>query len=315
MSFSSNAKEELIRIKIKGNHAKLAALCAINHAAGSLTIGASRSFEIKYTNELYSVTEYIMKLIMELYNVNVSISMMKTDRLNATNTIVSVLGYDSKRLLIDTGVLKEDDDGISFSNEIPENIIDDIESKRAFLRGAFIGAGSVNDPNSGYHLEIVCKNDEFAKSICEQMNELDLNAKITERKSNSVVYIKEGDKICDFLTFIGAMESILHFENVRVEKSIKNYINRTLNCDNANMDKTAKASAMQLEAIRIVIDNIGYDKLSEPLKQVVDARLDNPEASLKEISEIIGIGKSGVNHRFEKLLDLARGIKAGKDYL
>lgn len=181
--------------------------------------------------------------------------------------------------------------------------------RRAFLRGAFLAGGSVNDPGSNsYHLEVTAANLEQATLVLRMMNQhFDLHAKLIQRKNGYVVYLKEGEKIVEFLSIIGAHQALLKFEDVRILKGMRNQVNRLVNCETANLNKTIGAAVRQLEVIRYIDERIGLQSLPDHLREVAELRLRHPDINLQELSRRLTtrVSKSGLNHRFRKLEDIA----------
>ncbi len=182
---------------------------------------------------------------------------------------------------------------------------------RAFLRGAFLASGSVSDPASHYHLEVVCADDAEAAVTADRMREAGFSPRIVSRKKNRVVYLKEGDQIADFLTLIGAHRALLQLESVRVLKEVRNTVNRAVNCDAANIAKSVEAARKQREDILFIDEVWGLDRLPAPLRDAALARLSAPEATLTEIGESLDppVGKSGVSHRMGKIAALAQSLR------
>ena len=187
--------------------------------------------------------------------------------------------------------------------------------RRAFLRGAFIGSGSISAPEKYYHLEVVCTDGDFADQVCGVMREMGLDGKIVLRKKTCVVYIKEADQIVTMLGEMGAGYSLMNLENVRILREMKGSINRRVNCETANMNRTAVMSARQIRDIMYIRDHGGLGQLKPRLREVAEARLMNPEASLGELGMLLAspIGKSGVNHRLQKLSAIAEELKQKED--
>lgn len=184
--------------------------------------------------------------------------------------------------------------------------------KRAFIRGAFLEAGSITDPNKSYHFEIVCKTMEQARFLQATINEeFDLNSKIVERKEHFVVYIKEGEEIVEMLNIMEAFVALMNLENVRILKEMRNSINRKVNCETANLIKAVKSASKQIQDIEYIRDSIGIDSLPKNLQEMAWVRLENPNATLKELGELMDppVGKSGVNHRLRKLAEIAENLK------
>ena len=184
--------------------------------------------------------------------------------------------------------------------------------KRAYIRGAFLAAGSVSDPSKSYHFEIVCDKEEQAEHLKDMINSFGMDAKIVKRKKMYVVYLKEGSQIVDILNVMEAHVSLMELENVRIMKEMRNSVNRKVNCETANINKTVSAAVRQLEDIAYIRDTLGFDKLPEGLKDVALTRLENPEVALKELGGLLEhpVGKSGVNHRLRRLSEIADKLRA-----
>ena len=182
--------------------------------------------------------------------------------------------------------------------------------KRAFLRGAFMCVGSVNDPSKSYNLEFVCNEVKQAEIIRDLLISFDVSAKISNRKNTYVVYIKEAEAIVDVLNILGAHKSLMYMETLRVEKDVRNSINRKVNCETANIAKTVSACSKQIADIRKIDEKLGLENLEEPLRQIAYARLEHESCSLAELGSYLNpaVGKSGVNHRLRKLTKIAETL-------
>ncbi|MBQ3108055.1 MAG: DNA-binding protein WhiA [Clostridia bacterium] len=315
MSFASSAKDELTKLRARGEKERLLILAGMTSTAGSLTLGMGGRIGIQYVTENHSVGKYIAQLATGLYDLEATVEVREHDRLNARNTVVQLSGNGTKQLLLDAGALEETEDGIGIGEGVPDAALNTEEDKRMFLRGAFLGAGSVSDPNRGYHLEIVCRSEIFARKLLELIQSFGLNAKSVLRKGSSVVYLKEGEGISEFLTLVGASGSTLEFENTRVVKNVRNYINRTSNCETANMQKTAEAAVHQAQSILYIKENKGLEHLPLPLQEAAELRLNHPEATLSELAAISGMGRSAVNYRLTKLMQIAHDLQVEKGEL
>lgn len=192
-----------------------------------------------------------------------------------------------------------------------ESVLEKNCCRRAYLRGWFLVAGTVTDPEGHYHLEINAKSDEDAVSLREVMSGFDLEPKLSHRKNHPIVYLKEGQKVVDFLNIVGAHVALMEFENARIVKEVRGRVNRRVNCETANIKKTISASAKQVEDIRFLIENVGEDGLSERLLGIAKARLENPEATLIELGGMMEppLGKSAVNHRLRRLSEMAENLR------
>lgn len=183
--------------------------------------------------------------------------------------------------------------------------------KRAFIRGAFLAAGSVSDPNKGYHFEIVCHYEEQAAQLTRTMNTFEVEAKYVSRNGKFVVYLKEGAQIVEILRVMEAAHSVMELENIRVVKEVRGTINRKVNCETANIGKTVNAAVRQIEDINFIDEKLGLENLPEPLQEIAQVRLEYPDTPLGSLGQYLDppIGKSGVNHRFKKLAQIAESLR------
>ena len=204
-------------------------------------------------------------------------------------------------------------DSFQIKETVPLAFLDDDAKVRSYLRGAFLATGSVNNPEtSRYHLEIYSLYEDHNNTICEMMNRYGLNARKTERRSGYITYLKEAEKIADFLSLIGATNSMLRFEDIRIVRDMRNSVNRIVNCETANMNKVADAANKQIENIQFIEQTVGLSSLPQKLQDVARARLAHPEISLKELGEVVAdgpISKSGINHRLRKLNEFAEQLR------
>ena len=204
---------------------------------------------------------------------------------------------------------------MAFENEIKEKMDKSggIESKdeariKALARGAFLGSGSVNNPENKYHLEVVLSNNKNASSIKKMLEKMQIDLKALERKNGYSLYMKDGEEISKFLAFIGANNSVLKFEEIRVLREMKNNVNRKVNCETANLNKTINAAVKQIEAIKKLKESGKLESLNSNLKEIASLRVENPDATLTELGQMLQnpIGKSGVNHRLNQLMELSK---------
>lgn len=310
MSFSSEVKDEVLRIRFKSSLEKTAQLCALTNSAGSITFGLGGKVGINYTTEHHGVGKLIAQLATGLYDVQSVIAVRQhASRPKVRLTLVRLTGEGCRKLLLDLGILKETDSQYELSRAVPKAFTADKKARKALLTGAFLGCGSIVSPAKGYHLEFACNSEDFALTIQAVLHSFDLEAKIAARKGNFMVYLKESEKISDFLALIGANASTLKFENARVVRNMRNYINRTSNCETANLQKTVQASVSQIECINTLKRKIGLEKLTQPLREMAELRLNNPDATLLELAELSGVSRSGVNYRLTKLIQMAHDVE------
>lgn len=306
MSFSSIAKAEICRTAAVGECCELSELCALIHTAGSVRISGG-VFSLRIDTESPAVARRAFLLIKNLYGVH-SVTQMHTNQLKRNHIYSLTVDRAAARMVaMDVGIMG--DEGIGFGGDTP------FSGKRcckiAFARGAFLGGGSVTNPEKRYHLEFVCGQKEFASVLLNILGELGILAKMIQRSKSHVVYLKEGDAIVTLLTMIGAHTSILGIENIRVLKSVRNNVNRKVNCETGNLTKTVNASIKQQECIAYISAHMGLECLSAPLREAAEARISNPEATLEELTVMLGAAsKSGVNHRLRKLCSIAEQLKS-----
>jgi len=235
----------------------------------------------------------------------------KKMRLKKNNVYIVRVPNRVQEILFDLHIVSE---GFHFTPGIDPGVIPQPCCKRSYLRGAFLAGGSVNNPEgSSYHLEIASMYEDHCHALCDLANTFDLNARCIERKKGFIFYIKEGEKIIEFLNVIGAHQALLHFEDVRIMKDMRNSVNRIVNCETANLNKTIGAAVRQIENIRLLEREIGLENLPEKLREVAEIRLKHPDMNLKEVGDLLkgSVSKSGVNHRLRKIDQLADKIRNG----
>ena len=307
MSFAYEVKDDLCRVATTKACCKKAEVAAFLLLNASLRLGAKFSFSLSMQTEHGGTARRIFTLAKEVYSMNTQIIVHRKDKLkkNQVYSLYMPAQEGVKSALTDLGFSFDNILNLDFNTLPKESIYANNCCKRAFLRGAFLASGSVSDPQSGYHMEIVCNNEQQAVFLQGLLSNFDLRGGIVARKQSFVLYLKESEQIITFLTLIGAHRAMMAFENVRIGKEIRNNVQRMLNAENANLDKTVEAAQRQIEAIRILEQNTGLDKLPPSLKETAEMRLEYPEASLVELAALLGIGKSGVNHRLRKLIQMA----------
>ena len=308
MTFSADAKGELSRIELLGECCELAELSAIIHTAGTISISGG-AFSLRIDTENPAVARRIFLLVKSLYGTHTKTE-MHTNQLKHNHIYSLFIDKSIARMVAqDTRLIGNE--GISFGADF--SFLNSKCCKIAFLRGAFLGGGSITNPEKRYHMEFVCSQKEFADSLLNIINELDISAKTIIRHKSYVVYLKESEAIVTLLTMMGAHSTILKIENIRVVKSVRNNVNRKVNCETGNLTKTVNASVGQLKSIEYIEEHLGLDKLPEPLRQTALVRQQNPQATLSELADILGAAsKSGVNHKLRKLNSIAEGLKKGQ---
>lgn len=300
MSFSSEVKEELVQQVSNARHCQIAELTAL-----LLTGGTRFSPNIHLKTENFRVAKKFSVLVHRIFGISCQVR-IRTYMGHKMATLYEVVVTDMKQSGQILQACKLMD-----SNELNHLVVQKDCCKRAFLRGAFLTSGSVNNPEKSYHFEIACENLKLAEDIQELMNFFELDGKIVIRKKYHVVYIKEGAMIVDALNVMEAHRALMNMENVRILKDVRNQTNRKVNCDLANINKTLTAAQRQLEDIRLIEQKKGFGSLNDGLRQVAELRLQEPDISLKELGELLQppVSKSGVNHRLRKLSEIAESLK------
>ena len=310
MSYASEVKKELTGLQVHLDNAK-AELMALIRMNGSLGI-ANRNMILNVQTESPAIARRIYSLLKQFYQVESEIVVRRKMKLKKNNQYVVRLRYHAQEILSDLGILE----GFQIKEKVPMALLKDDLMIRSYLRGAFLAGGSVNNPEtSRYHLEIYSLYEEHNEMIAQMINRYHLNARTTARRSGYIVYLKEAEKIAEFLQLIGATNGMLKFENIRIVRDMRNSVNRLVNCENANMDKVANASNRQIENIRLIDSMVGLDSLPEKLRAIAETRLAHQDVSLKELGVLVPggpISKSGVNHRLRKLNAYAEELRQAK---
>jgi hypothetical protein len=309
MSFASDVKKELTMLEVHPEHAKaeLAALVRLN---GTLNV-KNDVYLLNIQTENAAIARRIYSLIKDLYGIKSDVSVRRRLKLKKNNVYFIYLNKEAKKVLIDLEV----HDAMLEDRQLPESISRNEQKARSYLRGAFLARGSVNSPETNsYHLEIHSTDEAMNADNLEMLEMFDLNPKSHKRKSGGyMTYLKEAEKIADFLGTIGANNSLFHFEDIRIVRDMRNSVNRLVNCEQANLNKTVDAATKQIEAILLIDEQVGLETLPEKTQEIAQLRLDNPEASLKELGELVPSGKiskSAVNHRMRKVTQLADELLA-----
>ena len=303
MSYASEVKKELTTLEVHFGNAK-AELMALIRMNGSLGLSNHR-FILNVQTENPATARRIYSLLKQFYDVESELLVRRKMKLNKNNLYIVRLNKGSDYVLKDLDIL----DGFQLKETVPLDFLDDDAKVRSYLRGAFLATGSVNNPEtSSYHLEIYSLYEDHNQTICEMMNRYGLNARTAKRRSGYITYLKEAEKIADFLSLIGATSSMLKFEDIRIMRDMRNSVNRIVNCENANFNKVADAANRQIESIKYLDKKIGLNNLPVKLQEIAIARMAHPEVSLKELGELVPggpISKSGVNHRLRKIMEQA----------
>ncbi|MBU8588007.1 DNA-binding protein WhiA [Priestia megaterium] len=311
MSFASETKKELTNLEVKDCCAK-AELSALIRMNGSLSF-SNKKFTVDVQTENAAIARRIYVLLKKNYDVSVELLVRKKMRLKKNNVYIVRLVEKTRMLLEDLKIVEE---GFTFTHRISAELVQKKCCKRSYLRGAFLAGGSINNPEtSSYHLEIFSLYEEHNEALCNLMNEFQLNSKTLERKKGYINYLKEAEKITEFLNIIGAHNALLRFEDVRIVRDMRNSVNRLVNCETANLNKTIGAAIRQVENIRYIDETAGLDILPEKLREIARLRVEYQDVTLKELGEMVSggqISKSGINHRLRKIDQIADKLRASQ---
>ena len=313
MSFSGNVKEELSHHLGSARHCRIAETAAIISICGGVMIDSRGRYSLKIHTENLSVARKCFTLLTKTFNIRTDIAIRTNRMKGSVSYYIVVKEHDAAlRILQATKLINQYGEVEEELSVVRNIVIQETCCKRAFIRGAFLASGSMSDPEKSYHFEIVCATREKAEQIQKIMKCFELDGKIVLRKKSFVVYLKEGSQIADVLNVMEAHVALMEFENVRILKDMRNTVNRKVNCETANINKTVSAAVKQIYDIRYIQETKGLDKLPEGLKDMALTRLTYPEASLKELGSLLTppVGKSGVNHRLRKLSEMAEELRA-----
>ncbi|WP_119318480.1 DNA-binding protein WhiA [Companilactobacillus formosensis] len=309
VSYASEVKQELTKLVVHPEHARVE-LSALLRMNGSLSL-QNHHFVLTAQTENAAIARRIFSLVKQKYGIESELLVRKKMKLKKNNQYLVRINQDTNKILTDLDIL--DESGLSINTNVPLEVINEDQRMRSYLRGAFLATGSVNNPEtSRYHLEIYSLYEMHNEGIAQMMNYFHLNARTTKRRNGYIVYLKEAEKIADFLQLIGATNAMLKFEDIRIVRDMRNSVNRLVNCENANINKTVAAAERQVENIKHLQATVGLDNLPDKLREIAVLRLENPEVSLKELGDMVPSGpisKSGINHRLRKLNQLAETDK------
>lgn len=313
MSFSSEIKNELAHSAVDKKCCTLAEIAGFIRACGVIRFSGGGKLELKISTENPAVARHIKTLIRSYFDVGTDLIIGQTSLLRKGHIYELVVGAEdnAEQILRETGILRVREGCNYFPDDISTELIKSRCCRRAYLRGAFLGAGTISDPEKAYHLELICNSESLANDFKRLINSFGFKTKVTARRNSFVVYLKEGEQISDFLALLGAHNHVMAFENVRIVKDLRNKTNRIVNCESANMDKTIDSAARQMKEIALIKETKGLDSLPPKLREAARLRLENPEATLVELAEMADppLKKSGINHRFMKISEIAGKIK------
>ena len=316
MSFSGDVKEELLKKTDNARHCRIAELAAIVAFNGEIRKNSQGETDLRVSAENQGIIRKYFTLLEKTFKINDEVSIDERIVKKNNRFTIDVGNQElTVKILQAVKILSPDRSTAAVEGLVSQMVIQKNCCKRAFLRGAFLCAGSISDPTKFYHFEIVCTSQEKARQLQELIQSFEIDAKIVKRKKYDVVYVKEGAQIVELLGLMGAGVSLMNLENVRILKGMRNTVNRKVNCETANINKTVNAAVKQMEDIAYIRDTIGLHRLPENLEETAMVRLEYPQASLKELGALltVPIGKSGINHRLRKISTIAEQLRESHD--
>ena len=310
MSFSGMVKEELSRQIGTARHCRIAELAALIGFCGRLE-HFPQGEKLKLQTENETVARKCFTLLQKTFNIEKEISVRENSHLKRVKVYVLEISdpEEIREILQATKLIA--DSKFCDTLILQDMLVQQSCCKRAYIRGAFLASGSISDPEKGYHFEIVYPDERKAQQLQTIIRSFSVDAKIVQRKKSYVVYVKEGAQIVDMLAVMEANVALMDLENIRILKGMRNSVNRKVNCETANINKTVNAAVKQMEDIKLIQQVMGFEQLSDGLAQIAELRMQYPEATLKELGMMLSpqVGKSGVNHRLRKLSALADELR------
>lgn len=308
-SFSAGVKNELAKKLAPDKEGMRSELCALLNTGAKIR---KDPWSISFQSEQEAIIKKVFTLVEKLYRIRMTVSVRSERRRKWTQYTASLTEPTLVcQILEGLGML----DGSQYEKRIPFEWITKGSSMQAYIRGAFLGGGSVTNPQKNYHVELINSSQLHQEQLQEMLQyfELDMHMIVRSRQHQSVyvLYLKEGEQIVDLLNVMQAYTALMDLENIRIEKEMRNQINRSVNCEAANLQKVVQASLKQVEDIRYLIQCVGWEGLSVPLAQMARVRLDHPDESLQELGKFLDppVGRSGVNHRLRKLSEMAEKLR------
>ncbi len=313
MSFSTRVKEEIARHIGGGRHCKIAEIAAVINMCGKIKISPNKAVSIKIQTENPAVARKYFTIIKKTFNINVEVLIRRNSFFNKSRVyIMYIADTEAATKILKATKLAEIIEGdIVIFHRIHPLVVQSVCCKRAYIRGAFLASGSMSDPEKTYHLEFVNIHKKHSLDLMNLINSFEMDSKIVVRKKYFVVYLKEGAQIVDLLNIMEGHIALMELENLRILKEMRNNVNRIVNCETANLNKTISASVRQVEDINLIEEKMGLGKLPQALEEIARLRLEYSDSTLKELGEMLDppVGKSGVNHRLRKLSEIAEKLR------
>lgn len=310
MSFTAEVKDELSRVESKRPCCMKAELAALVRIEGTLHITGNERFRLEIATETAPVARKVIKLLHGLYDLKTELTVRRSVLHKTNNYLITVpTQINLSQALNELGIL---DDSLGLTQGIMPRVVKRDCCAISYLRGAFLGGGFVADPHGDFHFELTAESEQVAEDLAALMRRFEVPAKVTRRRGLFTVYLKGAEPIVTFLALVGAHRALLRTEDVRVVKSMRNDVNRLVNAETANLERTAEAAIAQVEAIQLLDAKVGLDNLPPALRELARLRVENPDVSLRELGELAEppLSKSAVYHRVRRIEELAADLDA-----
>ena len=313
MSFATETKKTIAKLMPEERCCMLAEIAGYARIRGILRLAGGGHLSVSLTSEDPAVVRMLKQLTAAYFDADSDIEVRQGSLLKRENRYRLTFQDErtGEKILRETGMLKVVDGSNVLMDGLAPEVIRKTCCKKACLRGLFLAGGTVNDPEKGYHLEIVCSDKITAADVKKLMNQFSLKAKVVERRGSWVVYIKGSEHVADFLKIVGAYSQVFRLEDVLALKSLRNKTNRIVNCENANLDRSVDAAGRQISNIRFIQEHLGLEQIPERLRNAAELRLAHPELPLSELAKLADppVSKSGLNHRFAKIAETAERLR------
>ncbi|MBQ2957724.1 MAG: DNA-binding protein WhiA [Clostridia bacterium] len=314
MGFSNDVKSELLREPMREECCARAEMCAFFMMAGSISLKGFSSYALTVSSENAAVVRYGFTQIRQFLGIAPELRTARTTQLGEhLRYQMTVEGEDAMRVMewLD---MKDSEAFLGIRREPSEAILEKDCCKRAYIRGAFLTNGWLNMPEKAYHLEFAVQDERHAEILAGLLSGFEIHAKAVLRKTQWVVYVKDYEQLSEALGVLGAFQAYMSLENVKILKQLHNNVNRQMNCDDSNTDKTVRAAEAQLQDIEYIQEHGGLDQMPRPLQQIAEARINYPDANLAELGALLDppIGKSGVNNRIRRMMAFAQQLRESR---
>lgn len=312
MSFAAEVKKELCERGGSHSHLCLAELAALFLLGSRLETGEDGQRNLRFSSDNPLISKKCFTFLKKSFNMSLRVSEREQQEGRRTEFSVIVEGNDSVRTVLHAlGLGRSDGGELPYCGWNPRTLKNQ-SCKRAWIRGLFLMSGRISDPAKSYHFEITLPDSQTADCLMRCIGEFTREPKLLKRKQQWVVYVKDGAQIADLLTIMEAHVSLMNYENERIVREVRGSVNRRVNCEVSNLNKTLAAARKQVEDITWIQERMGLERLPENLQEVARLRLEHTEASLQELGELLHppLGRSGVNHRLQKLCEIAEGLRS-----